>query len=187
MNTIGSGSVPVGHVYDSGILSEPMMIYCQLPLSNKLMYHGWIYNSSCLTSLKNTIGPCSAPVDSVCDAGILPWPLMTYCQLYLSNILMNHEWRLPLRSLVNTIGPGSVPVDHLYDAGILPEPNVHISSLIPKKYDDVSWVKITFISLRLMWIINISGPGSVPVDHVYDAGILSGPMLTCCQLCFILK
>ena len=51
---------------------------------------------------------------------------------------------------MNTIGPGSVPVDHLYDAGILPEPNVHALSLIPKKYDDVSWVKIPFISLRLM-------------------------------------
>ena len=41
LNTIGLGSVPVDHVYDAGILPEPVLTYCQLYLSNILMYHWW--------------------------------------------------------------------------------------------------------------------------------------------------
>ena len=37
LNTIGPGSVPVDHVYDAGILSEPMLTFCQYYLRNKLI------------------------------------------------------------------------------------------------------------------------------------------------------
>ena len=33
--------------------------------------------------------------------------------------------------------------------------------------------------LRLTPLVNTIGPGSVPVDHVYDAGILPEPMIYC--------
>ena len=47
---------------------------------------------------------------------------------------------------------------------------------------DIAWLKIPFDSLYLTPLVNTIGPGSVPVDHVYDAGILPEPMLTFCQL-----
>ena len=43
VKTIGPGSVPGEHVYDTGILPEPMMTYCPLSRlyqSNKLTDHG---------------------------------------------------------------------------------------------------------------------------------------------------
>ena len=38
--TIGPGSVPVDHVYDAGILPEPVLASCQSYLSNMLINHG---------------------------------------------------------------------------------------------------------------------------------------------------
>ena len=48
-------------------------------------------------------------------------------------------------------------------------------------------MKISFDSLHLIPLVNIIGPGSVPVDHVYDAGILPEPVLTFCQFYLINK
>ena len=89
---------------------------------------------------------------------------------------------LRLTPFVNTIGPGSVPIEHVYNAGILPGPVHDILSIISKQHFDVSWVKTTSDPLRLTPLVNTIGPGSVPVDHVCDAGILPGPVLTYCQL-----
>ena len=51
-------------------------------------------------------------------------------------------------------------------------------STISKQYLDVSWVKMSGDPLRLTPLVNTTDPGSVPVDHVYGAGILPGPVLT---------
>ena len=83
---------------------------------------------------------------------------------------------------MDTIGPGSIPVDHVYDAGILSEPMLTFLSIIPKEQVDIAWLKIPFDSLYLTPLVYTIGPGSVPVDHVYDAGILPEPMLTSCQI-----
>ena len=50
-------------------------------------------------------------------------------------------------------------------------------SIISKQYLDVSWVKMSGDPLRLTPLVNTIGPGSVPVDDVYDTGILPGPVL----------
>ena len=69
-----------------------------------------------------------------------------------------------------------------HDAGILSEPMLTFLSIIPKEQVDIAWLKIPFDSLYLTPLVNTLGPGSVPVDHVYDAGILPEPMLTSCQI-----
>ena len=38
-------------------------------------------------------------------------------------------------------------------------------------------MKISSDPLRLTPLVDTISPGSVPVDHVYDAGILPGPVI----------
>ena len=46
-----------------------------------------------LDTLVNTIGPGNVPGDHVYGTVILPGPVLTYCQLSLSNTFVDHGWK----------------------------------------------------------------------------------------------